>query len=266
MAKKTGIAPFLTSPKAMEQIENIVGVKQSKTFISSVISAVQTNPALADCSNSSILSGALLGESLKLSPSPQLGAYYLVPYGKEAQFQLGYKGYKQLAMRSGQYKKLLAKEVKEGELVEYDPFTEEIVLEAIKDPATRLKKKTIGYFAMFELMNGYTKKIYWTKEQMESHAQKYSKGYKAKKGYTFWEKDFDAMAIKTLYRQLLSKDGIMSVDMQTAYNADMGVIREDGSIDYVDEVKTEDIVAEEIKANANTEVFNADAVEVVDAD
>ena len=141
----------------------------------------------------------------------------------KATFQLGWKGYYQLALRSGQYKHLDAVAVKEGELIGYNPITDEINLEPIGDPLAREKAKTIGYYAHFELNNGFTKAMYWPKEKMEAHALTYSQGYKAKRGYTFWEKDFDSMALKTMYRQLISKYGIMSIEMQKAFVNDMTI-------------------------------------------
>ena len=197
-----------------------------KRFITAITSAVAVNPALQECVPSTILSGALLGESLKLSPSPQLGQYYLVPFNnskrgvKEAQFCLGYKGYIQLALRSGQYKKLNVLSIKEGELLSWDPLNEEIDVKLIEDDTVREKAATIGYYAMFEYTNGFRKCLYWSREKMEAHALRYSKGYAAKKGYTFWEKDFDSMAYKTMLRQLISKWGVMSIDMQRAFEGD----------------------------------------------
>lgn len=237
--QRLGITAYLTADAVKNQINNVVGGKNGTRFISSVVSAVNANPALQDCSNQSILSGALLGESLNLSPSPQLGQYYLVPFndknkGKVAQFQLGYKGYIQLAIRSGQYKKLNVLAIKEGELIRFDPLNEEIEVKLIEDEEAREQAETIGYYAMFEYVNGFKKAMYWSKKKMEAHALKYSKGYQAKKGYTFWEKDFDGMAYKTMLRQLISKWGIMSIDMQSAIDADMSVINEDGTKDYVD--------------------------------
>ena len=200
-------------------------------FISAITSAVAINPLLQECDPSTILSGALLGESLGLSPSPQLGQYYLVPFNntkkgcKDAQFQLGYKGYVQLALRSGYYKRLNVFSVKAGELKKWNPITEELEIELIEDDTVREKTESIGYVATFEYTNGFRKTIYWSKQKMEAHALRYSKGYAAKKGYTFWEKDFDAMAYKTMLRQLISKWGIMSIDLQTAFEQD--VITED---------------------------------------
>ena len=237
--QKMGISTYLTNDAVKNQINSIVGGKNGTKFITSIVSAVNTNPTLQECTNQSILSAALLGESLNLSPSPQLGMYYLVPYndkekGKVAQFQLGYKGYIQLAIRSGQYKKLNVLAIKEGELVKFDALNEEIEVNLIADEEAREKAPTIGYYAMFEYINGFRKAIYWSKAKMEAHALRYSKGYAAKKGYTFWEKDFDGMAYKTMLRQLISKWGVMSTDFEKAYEADQGVIGENGSITYVD--------------------------------
>ena len=237
--QRLGITAYLTNDAVKNQINNVIGGKDGTKFISAVVSAVNNNPALQECTNQSILSAALLGESLKLSPSPQLGQYYMVPFndrerGKVAQFQLGYKGYIQLAIRSGQYKKLNVLAIKEGELVRFDPLNEEIEVKLIADEEEREQAETIGYYAMFEYTNGFRKAIYWSKKKMEAHALKYSKGYQAKKGYTFWEKDFDGMAYKTMLRQLISKWGIMSIEMQTAIDSDMAVINEDGTKDYVD--------------------------------
>lgn len=244
--QRLGLSAYLTQDAVKNQINNVIGGKDGQRFITSIVSAVTANPALKECTNQSILSGALLGESLKLSPSPQLGQYYLVPYKNnkegiiEAQFQMGYKGYIQLAIRSGQYKKINVLAIKEGELEYFDPLNEEIKVNLMIDKwDEREKAETVGYYAMFEYINGFRKAIYWSKSQMENHAITYSPGYRAKKGATFWEKNFDAMAYKTMLRQLISKWGIMSIDMQAAFDADMAVINEDGSKDYVE---TEDAI------------------------
>ena len=213
---------------------------KAQRFIASISSAVAVNPTLQECEAGTILSGALLGESLNLSPSPQLGFYYLVPFNdskkgyKVAQFQLGYKGYIQLAIRSGYYKKLNVMAIKKGELVNFDELNEEIEVNLIQDEEERENAETIGYYAMFEYISGFRKAIYWSKKKMEAHALRYSMGYRAKKGYTFWEKSFDDMAYKTMLRQLISKWGIMSTDMQEAYTKDQAVIENNGDIDYVD--------------------------------
>lgn len=259
--QRLGITAYLTNDAVKNQINQVIGGKDGTKFISAVVSAVNANPQLQECTNQSILAAALLGESLKLSPSPQLGQYYMVPFndknkGKVAQFQLGYKGYIQLAIRSGQYKKLNVLAIKEGELIRFDPLNEEIEVRLIEDEEAREQAATIGYYAMFEYTNGFRKAIYWSKKKMEAHALQYSMGYRAKKGYTFWEKDFDAMAYKTMLRQLISKWGIMSIEMQSAIDADMAVINEDGTKTYVDnepDIIDAEVVSETVAQEETTE-------------
>lgn len=258
-----GLSAYLTSDAVRKRINDVVGGKDGQRFISSIVSAVNANESLKECTPQSIFSAALLGESLKLSPSPQLGQYYLVPFngkekGKNAQFQLGYKGYIQLAIRSGQYKKLNVLAIKEGELVRFDPLTEEIEVNLIEDEEVREEAKTTGYYAMFEYTNGFCKAIYWSKKKMEAHAKKYSKSYC--KSSSVWQTNFDAMAYKTMLRQLISKWGIMSIDMVSALDADMAVINEDGTKNYVDnasytESNKEDVIeVKEVKVEQETEI------------
>ena len=277
-SQRLGLTSYLTQEAVKNQINNVIGGENGQRFISSIVSAVNNNHQLAECTNQSILSGALLGESLKLSPSPQLGQYYLVPFndkqrGKVAQFQLGYKGYIQLAIRSGQYKKLNVLAIKEGELIKFNPLTEEIAVRLIEDEDIRENAPTIGYYAMFEYVNGFRKAIYWSKSRMENHARKYSAGYSRDlqhgTQYTFWSKDFDSMAYKTMLRQLISKWGIMSIDMQNALESDMAVINEDGSKDYVDnaenkpseseiiEQQPQDTIKDDSRTNVQQDVASA---------
>lgn len=258
-ANKPKFSIAIQSDMYKNLINQTLGDKDRATrFIASISSAVATNQSLQECDAGTILSGALLGESLNLSPSPQLGQYYLVPFNdskkgyKVAQFQLGYKGYIQLAIRSGQYKKLNVLAIKKGELVRYDPLNEEIEVNLIDDEEERENAETVGYYAMFEYTNGFRKSMYWSKAKMEKHALKYSSGYKAKKGYTFWEKDFDGMAYKTMLRQLISKWGIMSIDMQQAVEKDMTTINTDGTYEYVDNEETT-IIEQEEKEEVETQ-------------
>jgi len=225
--KKMTFSMAIGTPTYKDMINRALGDPEHvKRFISAITSAVAINPDLQACDPSTILSAALLGESLNLSPSPQLGQYYLVPFNdnkrdrKVAQFQLGYKGYVQLALRSSQYADLDCIEVREGEHKGRNSTTGKHEFEFITDDDVRETLPIIGYLAYFEYLNGFKKAIYWTKQKVESHALKYSKGYAAKKGYTFWEKDFDGMAFKTLLRQLISKWGIMSIEMQRAFESD----------------------------------------------
>jgi len=243
-------------------INNTLGdPKRATRFITAITSAVSTNPALQECDAGTILSSALIGESLGLSPSPQLGQYYLVPYNdtknnrKVAQFQMGYKAYLQLAVRTGQYENLNVVPIKQGELIRFDPITEEIEVKVIEDEEERAKTPTVGYYAFFKLLNGFHKGIYWSKEKMLAHADKYSNAFSEEnyqlyisgnvpkselwKYSSFWYKDFDGMAMKTMLRQLLSKGyAPMSIEMQTAMANDQGVPvvqnNEFVGVDYVD--------------------------------
>ena len=297
---KTGLTAYLTQDAVKKQINSVVGGKNGTRFISSIVSAVQVTPALQECTNPSILSAALLGEALNLSPSPQLGQFYMVPFDnkkkgvKEAQFQLGYKGYIQLAVRSGYYKRLNVMAIKEGELVRYDPLNEEIEVNLIEDDIVREETPTTGYFAMFEYENGFKKTMYWSKQKMLSHADKYSQAFHMNavesdnprrqrvsyddylkgnypksdewKYSSFWYKDFDGMAMKTMLRQLISKWGIMSIDLQTAVDKDMAVIHEDGSAEYVEnEQEEENVVSEQELHEVSEEPQKAGPVKDADA-
>ena len=247
----------LTTDKYKQLINNTLGNKdQASKFIAAISSAVAVNKSLQECTPGSILSGALLGESLKLSPSPQLGHYYLVPYAdnkrgvKLAQFQLGYKGYIQLAMRSGLYKDIDVIEIREGEYLGRDEETGKPKFKFIEDDDIRESTPIIGYRAYFEYLNGFVKVLYWSKTKMLNHADKYSTAFNKEmfvklqegkipqkdlwKYSSNWYKDFDGMAFKTMLRQLLSKWGILSIEMQEAYAKDMASINEDGTYDYVD--------------------------------
>lgn len=225
---------------------------RQKRFVASITSAVAVNPALQECEASTILAGALLGESLNLSPSPQLGQYYLVPFKQKekrnrqgelispettkATFVLGYKGYIQLALRSGSYKDLDVMEIKQGEFKGKDPRTGRPMFEFMSDEEAWEKAPTIGYMAFFEYLNGFTKMLYWSKDKMMRHADQYSPAFSASaykklqdgeipngelwKYSSFWYKDFDGMAKKTMLRQLISKWGIMSTEMVKAMDTD----------------------------------------------
>jgi recombination protein RecT len=242
--KKPKFSVVLQSNAIKNLINNTLGdPKRASNFIANVSSVVAVNPDLQACDPFTVITGALVGESLNLSLSPQLGHCYLVPFkdknrGMVATFQIGYKGYIQLAMRSGQYRKINVLSIKEGELIKYDPLNEEIEVNLIEDDDVRETKATVGYYAMFEYLNGFRKTMYWSVKKMKSHAKKYSSGYRndLNKGtdWTFWSRDFDGMAFKTMLRQLLSKWGIMSVEMQKAFESDMAVIREDNKPEYVD--------------------------------
>ena len=199
--------------------------------------------------------------------------FYLVPFknkkkvkdenGKEktvevteATFQLSYRGMLQLAMRSGQYKKIHVTDIRENELVSYDPIEDVYEFAPETDINKRMKLPIIGYYAFYEYTNGGKKGIYWSKEQIDAHAKKYSASYRNGWSNTLWKTDFDAMAKKTMLRQLISKWGTMSVEMERAYVGDQAVIREDGTPDYIDNIPDE--------PEAAVDVFDTEAKEITD--
>lgn len=256
--RRLGMTAYLNQDAVKAQINSILGGKRGTAFISSIVSAVQATPALQECTNPSILSAALLGESLNLSNSPSLGQFWIIPYNnkkkgvKEAQFQLGANGFKQLAMRTGQYKDIDFIAIHEGEYKGRDKFTGKQVFEFLEDDDERDSLPVIGYLAYFELLNGFRKSVYWTKNKMEAHADKYSMAFdldtyrKIQEGKipqkdmwkysSYWYSNFEGMAEKTLIKHLLSKWGILSTELITAIDADMAVIKEDGTKEYVDNV------------------------------
>lgn len=259
--KPMGISAYLKNDAVKTQINDLMGSDDGLSFAASIVAAVQQNPALKECTNQSIVSAALQGHTLGLSPSPQLGQFYMVPFKNkktgttEAQFQIGYRGLIQLASRSGYYKKINAVPIKEGELVRYDPLNEEIEVRLIENETKREHTPTCGYYAMFEYSNGFRKAMYWSKEKMAAHAERYSFAFARNGGLkslelleagkipekdmwkysSFWFKDFDAMANKTLIRQLINHWGVMSIKMQKAMDEDdTEKLRNDGTVDYVE--------------------------------
>lgn len=270
-AKKPAFSQVINSVPYQKMITSTLRDKKTADrFVGAIVSAVATSPALQECTPHTIVSAALLGETLNLSPSPQLGHYYLVPFKDKkagvtnAAFVLGVKGYKQLAIRSGWYKRINAMEIKQGELKSYNPFDDEIELEYIEDEDLRNSLPTIGYYAMFELHNGFKKVIYWSKEKMINHADKFSaafskeatRGKFPKVSYadfcegkydqkdawlysSFWYQNFDEMGIKTMLRQLLSKWGILSIEMQRAFEADSSITEVSGEVTFADGVPNE---------------------------
>lgn len=270
-------------------INNTLGdPERAKRFVASITSAVAVNPALQECDAGTILAGALLGESLNLSPSPQLGQYYLVPFkcavkdssgktvykrdengnilkderGKwiaetesKANFVIGFKGLLQLAIRSGQYADIDAMEIHEGEYLGKDKSTGKPLFSFIEDDDEREKLPVVGYMAYFEYLNGFKKTIYWSRSKMLNHADKYSAAFNAEdyerllnneipekdmwKYSSYWYKDFDGMAKKTMLRQLIQKWGILSVEMQTVIDKDDTTASFEGTEIVTTEVKNE---------------------------
>lgn len=286
--RRLGMAAYLNQDAVKSQINSILGSKRGISFITSIVSAVQSTPALQECTQPSILQAALLGESLNLSPSSSLGQFWIVPYNnrkkgvKEAQFQLGANGYKQLAMRTGQYRDIDFLEIHEGEYKGRDKHTGKQVFEFIEDDDEREALPVVGYLAYFELINGFRKSIYWTKAKMERHADQYSQAFsldayrKLQNGEipanemwkysSYWYTNFAGMAEKTLIKNLLSKWGILSTELIQAMDADMAVINDDGSRSYVETDDDDTIPGEVIGMNSTEPEAASDAASALFGD
>ena len=276
-------------------IQSTLGDKtRALNFIAAVSSVVATNPSLQECDHNTVVSAALLAESLKLAHSPQLGYYYMVPFKEKtynpetkkrdlikrivATFVMGYKGYIQLAIRSGFYKRINVVPLKSGELISWDPMNEEIEVKLISDDAEREKSETTGYFAFFEYLNGFRKSIYFSKKRMMAHANKYSEAFNADdydklkagkidqkdmwKYSSYWYEDFDGMAMKTMLRQLLSKWGLMSVEMQRAFEADTSFEDKEGNRIYPDNPNTVIQEIQDVKEEVIEKTAKVDAPEI----
>ena len=223
---------YLRSDNVMKRLNELVG-NNAESWVSSILNVATGNAKLRACDPKTIVNAAIQSIALKLPIDKNLGFAYIVPYKDVAQFQMGYKGFIQLAMRSGQYKTMNVTPIHEGEVKCVNVLTGEIDF----DSEGKKSDKVIGYAAYFRLTNGFEKTMYMTTEQVEAHAKRYSKMYNFSD--SLWKKDFEKMALKTVLKLLLSKYGILSVDMQNAIKNDQAVIKdEDASeIDYIDTVE-----------------------------
>lgn len=225
--KSTSLKGLLDSPGIKKRFDEVLG-KKAAGFISSLISVYNNDKLLQKANPTTIIAAGAMAATLDLPINPNLGFAYIIPYSGEAQFQMGYKGYIQLAMRTGQYKTINACEVYEGEIESVNRFTGAFKF------GERTGDEVIGYMAYFELINGFEKYVYMTIDEMVAHAKKYSKSYNG--GTERWGiADFHSMAIKTVLKRLISKYGILSIEMLNMSNAlsyDGGVLKEeeDGTI------------------------------------
>lgn len=220
---------MLSSQQVMNNLTAMLGTK-AQGFATSVLSTVNNNKLLQNADAGSIYTAAMLAASLDLPINPNLGFAAIVPYGKTAQFQVMTRGIVQLAIRSGQYERITNAVVHEGELVKYDPFTDAYEFDASK----RTSDKVIGYMAYFKTVSGFEKYYYMTKDEAFAHGKKYSQT--AKKGYGLWIENTDAMGLKTCLKLLLSKFGVLSIEMQRAFNFDQAVVK--GNINNVEDIDT----------------------------
>jgi len=203
---------------------------RANAFTANLAVMVNNNAALMKCDPMTVISAAVVAASLDLPIDPNLGFAHIVPYGDKAQFQIGYKGFIQLAMRSGQYSRIGVTEIYDGQLLDENPLTGEYVF----DFKAKKSETIIGWAAYFKTLNGFEKTMYWSVEKIKKHGIRFSQTYK--KGFGLWKDDFDAMASKTVLKALLSKWGILSTEMQNAIRFDQGVVRdvESGAVEYVD--------------------------------
>lgn len=209
--------------------------KKAAGFMSSIITVQNSNPQLKECEPMSIIGAAAVAATLDLPIDKNLGFAHIVPYGKVAQFQMGYKGFIQLAMRTGQYQTINACPIYDGEFISENRLTGEIVF----DFNAKKSDTIIGFAAYFKMINGFEKTIYWTKEKITNHAKKYSKSFN--NSSSRWQQDFNVMALKTVIKSLISKWGILSIDMQTAIITDQAVLKstEIEDIEYIDGTTTD---------------------------
>ncbi len=267
LAKKegTGQAPaiassvkgLMDSPAVKKRFEEVL-CERAPQYMSSIVNLVNSDVNLKKCEPMSVIASCMVAATMDLPVDKNLGYAWVVPYGTKAQFQMGYKGYIQLALRTGQYKAINVVEIREGELINWNPLSEEVEI----DFTQRKSDKVIGYAGYFKLLNGFEKTVYWSKEDIEAHAKKFSKTYNFKNGV--WQTDFDSMAKKTVLRNLLSKWGILSIEMQKAYSADNNsvkdtIMKEDNvEIDF----ETGEVI-EEAEYIEQSEVFEGTAFEEV---
>ena len=233
----------ITSPATQKYLTDLLHERKGQ-FVSNLTALVANNANLQECEPYTLMFAALKATALSLPIEPSLGMAHVIPYKNkkrgvtEAQFQLGYKGFQQLALRTGQYKRINTTEVREGELGKRNRLTGEIEWNWIEDEAKRLKTPVIGYVNYFILLNGFESTFYMSKEEMDAHALRYSQTYKSTNAYikeqSKWTTDFDAMALKTVIKLNLSKNGVLSTELQEAIRADQSVMREENKYEYTD--------------------------------
>lgn len=226
---QVAVKDFFLRDDVKKKFQELLGQK-SVGFITSVMQVVNNNKLLQSASPASIYNAAAMAATLDLPINQNLGFAWIVPYGNQAQFQVGWKGIIQLANRTGQYKAINVVEVYENQFKSYNRLTEELDADFTQEGNGNI----IGYVAYFKLLNGFEKTSFWTVEEVKKHAQQFSKTYKQSNGV--WSTSFNAMAKKTVLKNTLSKWGILSIEMQNAVIADQAIINdvETLDVDYID--------------------------------
>jgi recombination protein RecT len=249
------ITQYLGNDAIKKSVADALGAKAPQ-FIASVSSLVANNKLLATCDKKTLLSACLTAASLSLPINQNLGFAYIIPYRDnktgitEAQFQMGWKGFVQLAQRSGLYKTINVTEVREGEIAGEDYLSGELTFNWEQDKAARSELPVIGYAGHFVLLNGFSKTWYMTVEELKAHANRYSQSYR--KNYGPWKDDFDAMCKKTVLKLLISKYGPMSIELEKALVSDQAVEGE-GVTEYPDN----EVTAQEERVEAAEEETNS---------
>jgi recombination protein RecT len=226
-ANSLGLKSLLNTPTMQKKFEQVLD-KKAPQFMASLLNLYNGDQGIQAAEPMSIVSSAMVAASLDLPIDKNLGYAWIVPFydskkgHKAAQFQLGYKGYIQLALRTGQYKAINVIEVREGELKKWNRLTEELEL----DLEGASSEKVIGYCGYFRLVNGFEKTVYWTKDEVEAHRIKFNKAKDKKSLNNVWRSDYDAMAMKTVLRNMLGKWGILSIEMQKAITEDESEIKD----------------------------------------
>ncbi len=217
------VKSILGKDEVKKRFEEVLGGKAAG-FISSIISATSANRMLAECEPQSIIGAAAIAATLDLPINSNLGFAHIVPYnspeGKKAQFQMGWKGYVQLAIRTGLYKDIDVKPVCANHIVSTNKKTGLPEFDFSKEGG-----EIVGYMAYYELLTGFEKVVYWNIAKIHSHGKKYSKSYENK--FSQWQTNFDGMARKTLIKHLLSTWGILSIEMQKAITSDQAVAKDE---------------------------------------
>lgn len=257
MSQQLSITQALNSPDSKNKFQELLG-KRASQFITSVLAVVNNSKLLQSANWESIYSAAITAATLDLPINPNLGFAYIVPYGKEAQFQIGYKGFIQLAQRSGKFKTINVTDVREGEIEDFDRLTGSIQFNWIKED--REKKPVVGYVAYFELLNGFSKLLYMTVDELNAHGVKYSQT--AKKGFGLWKDNFSSMASKTTIKLLLSKYAPLSTQMEVALTTDQAIINGD-NLNYVDNESSINVEAAPKKSELH--LFIENEVETIEA-
>ena len=241
---KIPVKELVRSDSIKNKFNEVLG-KRGPQFVSSIVNIVNSNQSLKNVDQMSVISSALVAASLDLPINQNFGYMYIVPYKGQAQPQMGYKGYIQLAQRSGQYKRLNAISVYKDEFHGWNPLTEELNY----TPEFRDRDKDeqpIGYVGSFKLLNGFEKTVFWTHAMIDDHRQKFSKMSGQQEPSGVWASDFDAMALKTVLRNLIGKWGPMSVDMQTAFLTDEDAMDETNEIKDVEVTEHNDAPAKDV--------------------